>query len=783
MNGHTLTVLEYRETLDRLAQHAKSEPGQNLARTVFPCTEKDDVLFACDATSQALNLLEDNPPDLGIVTDTTDILKRSAVTGTVLEPLELFALCQNQIAVRHTRAALRDREADLPALFDMADRMISIPDWELWVEKSISPKGEVLDSASPELAKARKEFRSCRNAATGKLEEFIRGRAIAKVIQEQYVTLRNGRFVVPAKPEYHRTFEGVVQDTSQSGQTIFVEPLFAVQLNNSFAVAQATEEEEVRRVLAGMSEAAAEYRHEMVANLNLLAELDLVLAKARFGLKLGGLIPGFDDDEAKLTEAMHPHLVLESGIHCVPIDIRIGGPSKTLVITGPNTGGKTVALKTLGLLTMMVQSGIPVPVSAQSRFRVFSRIFADIGDEQSLSQNLSTFSGHVKVIAGILNDSDASTLVLLDELGAGTDPQEGSALSIAILDALYEKGACVVVTTHHNLLKEFAYRAPFASNASTVFDARTLEPTYQLRLGAAGRSHALEVARGLGLDDDVIRRAREVMGSGAVQVDELLGRLNEEVDRESRARERAEETMLKLDAERSELRSKRSELDLRAQEQRDSARREAKALIRNIERRGRDLLKRVKNAEGKRDPKSLLTEEIKAMETVAVEKFPPPPPRKGHGSVKLGDEVEVLSLGLRGTVMELFPEKGEAEVLSGGIRMRVPGDDLSLSGSPEARAGQDQKAGGVSYAVTHEIPTEINLIGTRVDDALQSLDKALDRSMLGPGRLLRIVHGKGTGALKKAIGEALRGDPRVSAFGPAPLSEGGAGVTIVELKG
>jgi DNA mismatch repair protein MutS2 len=781
MNDHTLTVLEYRETLSRLALYTQSEPGRDLSLAVFPHSDRDSVVRECDITAQALLLLEDKPPDLGGVSDTTDILGHLAAAGAVLDPMELLALLQNQIAVRYAKAAVRDREGDMPALCALVDAMIGFPDWERWVEKSISPKGEVLDAASPDLAKVRKELRSSRNAATAKLEEFIRGRSVAKVIQEQYVTLRNGRFVVPAKPEYHRTFEGVVQDTSQSGQTVFVEPLFAVGLNNSFTIARAREEEEIRRALARMSDDAAVYRHEMAGNMTALAEMDLVLAKARFGVKLGGLIPGLDDEETMLTEARHPHLVLEPGVQCVPIEIRIGGDSPTLVITGPNTGGKTVALKTLGLLTMMVQSGIPVPVSEESRFRVFSRVFADIGDEQSLSQSLSTFSGHMKVIAQLLDVSDSATLALLDELGAGTDPQEGSALSIALLEALHEKGACVAVTTHHNLLKEFAYRAPFASNASTVFDGRTLEPTYRLRLGAPGRSHALEVAQGLGLNADVITRAREVMGSGAVQVDELLGRLTEEVDRESMARERAEEIARMLEAERQDLDNRKKEQTEKVQELRNTTRREARALLRDIERKGRNLLKRMKD-EGGGMNKPLLTNSIREIEKDVVEKFPPPPPRIGHGPITAGGEVQILSLGVIGSVTELLAGGREAEIVSGGIRMRVPTRDLAPVDIEEAKGKDRSWAGSVSYEGTGEAPSEINLIGTTVEEALESLDKALDHSLLGDNHSLRVVHGKGTGALKRAISKTLKDDPRVSTFGPAPLNQGGAGVTIVELK-
>ena len=780
MNDHTLKVLEYREVLSRLAEFTQSDPGRERALAVTPRTQRDEVLAEGGFTAEALRLMEDTCPDLGQVTDTSGILDRLTAEGAVLEALQLLALAHNQKAVRNAVSALREREGDLPALAHLVGEMASLPQWEAWVLRSITPKGEVLDDASPELSRVRKQLVACRHSVTGRLEEFMRTRAVSKVIQDQYVTLRNGRYVIPAKPEYHRAFEGVVQDTSQSGQTVFVEPLFAVGLNNSHALAQAREEEEVRRVLAAMSEGAARHRGTMALNLELLARLDLILAKARFGLRLKGIIPALDDREAVLEEARHPLLVLEPGVSCVPIDIRIGGGTTTLVITGPNTGGKTVALKTLGLLSLMAQSGIPVPAGQGSRFRVFAAIFADIGDEQSLSQNLSTFSGHMKIIAQVLEASDARTLVLLDELGAGTDPQEGSAVSIALLEALHAKGAWSVVTTHHNLLKEFAYRAPYARNASTVFDGRTLEPTYRIRMGAPGRSHALEIARALGLDEGVVERAREMMGAGAVRVDELLGRLTDEVERETTARERAEETAGRLEAERLHLRESREEVERQARDDRETARREAKALLREIERKGKDLIARVEGL-GK-EGRPFLRKEVRRMEADVQERFPPPPPRKDPGPVASGDEVEVLSLDVFGRVTGLYAEGREAEVLAGGIRMRVAVENLAPVRGNGSRGGAPVRPGSVTYDGDVQGPSEINLLGRTVDQALESIDRFLDRSLLGPVRTLRIIHGKGTGALKRAINRALREDPRVSAFGPAPQEQGGAGVTIVELK-
>ncbi|UCG39548.1 MAG: Smr/MutS family protein, partial [bacterium] len=670
---------------------------------------------------------------------------------------------------------------DLVHLKELAEAMTGLPRWEAWIQKGISEKGEVLDAASAEVASARRDLRAAREAVISRLERFMGTRAVSKVMQEPYVTLRNDRYVVPARPEYHRVFEGVVQDSSQSGQTVFVEPLFAVQLNNRHAAAHAAEQEAVFRTLAAMTEEARQNRGHMAANQELLARLDLALARARLGRRLQGTLPAFDAVRTDLREARHPLLALDPEGPCVPIDIGIGGGTTTLVITGPNTGGKTVALKTLGLLTAMAQSGIPVPVSDQSRFRIFKRVFADIGDEQSISQNLSTFSGHMVIIAGLLQAADDQTLVLLDELGAGTDTQEGSALGMALLEALNERGACSVVTTHHNLLKDFAYRAPFASNASTVFDEGTLEPTYRLRMGAPGRSHALQVAGRLGLEQAVIRRAQVLMGSGTVRVDELLARLTGELDRESEARQRAEFAAEALEKERERQRSEEEESRKRIREAVEKTRQEARGLLRDIERRGREILRDLKgrDTEGAR---VALRQSLDDIRKEVSRRMPPPPAGKGGGPVQAGDTVRILPLGVVGTVETVASGGSEAEVVSGGIRMKVPVSDLGAVGPGESPAAPGPPGAGVAYEKGSDVQREINLLGSTVEEALASVDRLLDRSLLESGLSLRIVHGKGTGALKKAISEALRRDPRVAAFGPAPLEQGGAGVTIVQLK-
>jgi DNA mismatch repair protein MutS2 len=781
MNAHTLKVLEYRALLSHLGDCTQSQPARQLVEDLLPKTSEEQVVHELSLTSEALRLLEQGDLDLSDVRDSAVALNNLRAEGSVLQPGDLLVLLANQKAVGKARAALRDNGSGLASLEAIVRKMSSFKDWEEWINRSISEEGEVLDSASPELAKARRDLRKARETVVKRLEGYIIKGSVAKVLQENYVTLRNGRYVIPAKPEYHRVFEGIVQDSSQSGQTLFVEPLFAVDLNNAFIKMKGHEEEQVRKALSQMSSAARDIRDELLVNLELLALLDLVLAKARLGRKLEGVIPRLDEETTDIVEARHPLLALRADIKCIPIDLSVGGTIPTLVITGPNTGGKTVALKTIGLLTLMVQSGMPIPAGEGSRVRVFSQVFADIGDEQSIAQNLSTFSAHMSIISDILRRSNSSTLVLLDELGAGTDPQEGSALGVALLEVLHKKGGCTVVTTHHNLLKEFAYRAPYAGNASTIFDLETLEPTYRIRSGLPGRSYALEVAGRLGIDGTVLNIAQEVMGTGAVRVDELLGRLSEELDRETRARVQAEKVSSQLDAERERLRIRQEKAREEIRQSKEEARREASSFIMDLKRKGKALLKEVKKSKVSDHRK--LADEIAGMETELDRQLPPTPRRRPNESpVRLGQKVEVLPLGIEGQVVNMFSGDREAEVQSKDVRLRVPVHELSaLEEDMDEGLSLDRESPKVAYEGEADVPIEINLLGCSVEEALQSVDTVLDRSLLGPTRELRIVHGKGTGALRQAIMSALRNDSRVRRYQVAPLNEGGAGVTVVEL--
>ncbi len=801
MDEHTLTVLEYPELLAHLSRCAQSAPGAAGALALRPASAREHAAAELAVSAEALRLLVEGPPDLSMVRDTTAELARLGMAGAVLSPAELLALHANQRGAREAQRALRgkqrgreeqDGRALHPRLAALAADLVSLPEWEEWVGASLSADGEVKDSASRELANARRTLRETRETVSGRLQEFMRIGRVAKVLREDYVTVRNGRFVIPVKPEYQRAFRAVVQDSSASGQTVFVEPLFAVILNNRLIEAQAAEQEELRRVLAEMSEVARSHRDGMALNLKILADLDLAMARARLGEKLSGTIPVLAGEGTRLVQARHPLLALAGKGGCVPVDLSLEGGTTALVITGPNTGGKTVALKTLGLLTLMSQSGIPVPAGEGSRFSPYRQVFADIGDEQSISQSLSTFSAHMTVLARVMERADEATLVLVDELGAGTDPQEGSALAVAIIEELHRRGARVAVTTHHNLLKEFAYRAPFAANASVVFDPATLRPTYQLRMGTPGRSHALEIARGIGVQEEVVERARSLMGAGATQVDSLIERLSSEVERETAARAKAEILAREVEEEsarlRGELAASRSEI----QALREDTQREARLLLRDLRAKGKALIRAARGGEIKTPDR--LAAALADMEK-AVEKTFPPAKSAGKGSrpageIVVGQMVSVPHLGMSGRVEKLHRAKKEAEVSSGAVRVRVALSALEPEepeggdkAGPPGEARRAKAGGGTAYQGESGGSPELMLLGMTVEEAMETLDRFLDRHVLGPDRLLRVVHGMGTGALRKAVRSGLARDSRVASARPGEANEGGNGVTMVELRG
>jgi DNA mismatch repair protein MutS2 len=595
-------------------------------------------------------------------------------------------------------------------------------------------------------------------------------------LQESIVTMRNGRYVIPVRAEARSKVPGVVHDQSASGQTIFVEPLAVTEMNNRLKELELREEREIERILRSLSERVAANGPALRETVDALASVDLAFAKARYASALRAAPPLLNSDG--LTElAMARHPLLKGEV--VPISIRVGGEFRVLVITGPNTGGKTVALKTIGLLTLMAQAGMHVPAAPESVVAVFPHVFADIGDEQSIEQSLSTFSSHMRNIVSMLPEIDERSLVLLDELGAGTDPQEGAALARALLKSLLDSGARAAVTTHYSELKTFAHEEEGVENASVEFDVETLSPTYRLIIGLPGRSQALAIARRLGMPQHILSRARQFVSTGAVRVERLLSQIQAErrqiADMARRAGELQEDARKLRDRVRSELTSIRTERERIL----DKAREDAAATVREMRARLRELEDQARGVASRREQREMRAQIDEIQSEAAAELGAMAPAAADLGPalrpLQPGAAVNVLSLGQQGTVVSV--SDGEAEVQLGQFKMRIPSDDLEVLSRRERQAEHS-----VEYHATREAPPmQIDVRGWRADDAQREIDQYLhDNYMHGQGTV-RIVHGKGTGALRRAIRDQLGEHPLVKNFQSEDAKQGGEGVTVVTL--
>jgi DNA mismatch repair protein MutS2 len=620
-----------------------------------------------------------------------------------------------------------------------------------------------------------------------KLHDILRDPAIAKYLQEPYYTIRSGRYCLPVRAEFRQHVPGIVHDKSSSGMTLFVEPEPLVEMGNELRLLQADEEREVARILRDLTT-------EVVAEIPLIAQtldavrrLDFAFAKAKLSQDLRAYEPELNTEGViKLRRARHPLLHFQGFV--VPIDFELGINFDVLIITGPNTGGKTVTLKTVGLLTLMAQSGLHIPAAEGAKVCVFQQIFADIGDEQSIEQSLSTFSSHMSHIAKMLARADERTLVLLDELGAGTDPTEGAALAKAILLFLHKRGAKVVCTTHHSELKHFAFRQQRFENASVLFDPETLRPTYQLVIGVPGQSHAIDIARRLGVPTEVIREARRQLPRDRRETEELITQLTEERQAAEQLRLEWERRLREL--ERREVELKEREQRLREEEKRilAEARQKAEAMLRRVEGQAEELLKLVRKQ--LISPHPALTSEIRQRIRQLWQQIPSPVTQSSETGEKpvepaafsVGSTVRIKDIGVVGKVTAIDSNGREVQVDVGGMKVWVAAVKLEpVSEAPQVSPLQAEVA-AVRVKKMVSAPTELNLLGKRVDEALDAVEKFLDDALLAGHKVVRIVHGKGTGRLRQAIHDYLRSHPQVRSFELAPLHEGGEGVTIAYLE-
>lgn len=780
MNPKYWHTLEFDKIRARLAAHTAFAASAELARRLEPATEPDEIARRQGETTEARALLDQHSEmSVGGARDARPLTKNARL-GALLAPGDLLEIRQTLLAARTLRRALGKLSALSPRLAARAATLEEVPAVIDAVARAINDRGEVADTASSELARIRHDLNTQRARLMDRLQRFISSSSNAKIIQEPIITQRDGRYVIPIRAEAKGRLPGIVHDTSASGATLFIEPLAVVEMGNRVRELEREEAREVERILRELTALVAAHADAIDLTVEVLAALDLAFAKARYSVEINGVEPQLTKDrcEVSIMDARHPLL---DPATVVPISIQLGGEFSILVITGPNTGGKTVTLKTVGLLALMAQSGLHIPARAGARLSVFSGIYADIGDEQSIEQSLSTFSSHLKNIVDILRDADEHSLVLLDELGAGTDPVEGSALARAILSHLLERKIPALVATHYAELKAFAHSTPGVQNASMEFDVETLSPTFHLTIGLPGQSNAFAIAARLGLDPRIIDAARGALTRSEVELETMLAQIKQMQQEAASARAHAELAQHAAEQRAAEALRKVAEIDAARAEILSRARAEAQAEIA----RAREELNRLRQEWRAVSLARDFVENEQAKLDALEEALPAPPsptlrpPAAGAGSpVAVGDRVFVPRLGQAGQVIAL--DASGADVQVGNFRVRLKVDELGEKVT-EPESPREQVASRVTLPAAESPGVEVSLRGMRADEALDKLEKYLDRAYLAGLPYVRIVHGKGTGTLRKLARELLSEHPLVAELRAAEPHEGGEGVTIAKL--
>ncbi len=794
MDAKTLTTLEYPKILEKLAGYCAFSASADKARATRPATLLHEARQRLAETGEARQLIEAVPTtSIGGARDLRETLK-AAARMVVLEAHQLLDVKYTLIAARNIRRALDRQGNAYPNLSEIALRLPESLGLVDAISNSLSERGEILDTASDQLAKIRRDLRVEHDRLMSQLQRMVGNPDVAQYLQEALITQRDGRYVIPVRADFKGRIKGVIHDQSASGATIFVEPLSIVEKNNKYRELQLAERDEERRILSALTVQVAENGPALEAMLDALADLDLAFARAKYAEALDAvepkLLPMQGDRPSSATspqpiihlfQARHPLLDQES---VVPIDVELPSQTRALVITGPNTGGKTVTLKTVGLLALMAQSGLHIPADPHSEISLFKTIYADIGDEQSIEQSLSTFSGHITNIIQILKKADARSLVILDELGAGTDPQEGAALARSLLTHLVERGMTTLVTTHHPELKAFAHATPGVVNASVEFDLETLRPTYHLTIGLPGRSNALAIAERLGLPEAIITAARQEIDPAELRADDLLDEIHRQRDASREARQRAEEARRLSEKLRAELAERLAVIEDERREVLEQARQEAEDELKDVRRQLKELRDDLRRA---RQPLEIIEQVEEQIEDLAEDVEAPveriePDIAPAHGPVRLGSKVQLRTLGQEGIVRAISEDRIEVQI--GNLRVRARPADLVLKGGADpAEASAVGRSSKVFTPSTASPGVELDLRGQRADEALDALDGYLDRAYLARLPWVRVIHGKGTGRLRQAVREALRQHPQVRSFESGKDGEGGDGVTVATLRG
>ncbi|MDU5145360.1 MAG: endonuclease MutS2 [Paenibacillus dendritiformis] len=785
MDSKILSTMDYHKILASLAKHAATGLGEQAALKLRPSSDFEEVKRRLQATDEAMTVerLKGGPPLAG-VKDIRGALKRARIQA-MLSSAELWDISALLFAARRTKrhiAAVHEEEA-IPLLHDLAETISDQKQLEEEIRQCIDEQGEILDQASFELAAIRRELRIGETRIREKLEAMIRSSNAAKMLQEQLITIRNDRYVIPVKQEYRSHYGGIVHDQSGSGATLFIEPEAIVAMNNKLRETKLREEREIERILSRLTEQVGLLADVLEYDTGAVETLDFMFAKARLAREMRASLPRMNDRGfLKLRKARHPLIPADQ---VVPIDVELGNTYTSILVTGPNTGGKTVTLKTIGLLNLMAMSGLFIPAEDGSQMCVFDAIYADIGDEQSIEQSLSTFSSHLTNIIRILEQMTPKSLVLLDEVGAGTDPAEGSALAIAILEHIHRLGCRMVATTHYSELKAYAYERKGVINASMEFDVQTLRPTYRLLVGVPGRSNAFAIAERLGLPKPIIDHARGEVTEEDMRVETMIASLEDNRLKAEAERETASKLRMELEAMRQKLARELEKQEAEREKRQEQAEEKARAIVDKARREAQEIIAELRQLamEGVQVKEHMLTEARKRLDEAAPEaKLAAKPKRdaKPVRRIEAGDDVRVYSLNQKGSVVELAGE--EAVVQLGIMKMKVPLDDLELLSSAKSAAKPVQSGANVKRTRGDTVRSELDLRGANLEEALMEADRFLDEALLGNLGQVYIIHGKGTGILRSGIQEFLRKHKHVKSFRLGSFGEGGTGVTVAELK-
>lgn len=792
MNQKVLRTLEYNKIVERLAEYAFGADTKERCLSLLPSTSLSEITNAQQQTKDAMNRsLKKGRLDCSGIKPLSSAIRRVEIGGT-MNIEELLGLCKLLETARRVKAYGRKEREDIPSdslseLFDGLEPLSPLCDE---IRRCIISVDEISDDASSNLKSIRRSIRSTGDRIHAQLNQMLNNQNVRNCLQDFVITMRNGRYCLPVKAEAKSQITGMVHDQSSSGSTLFIEPMAVVNLNNELKELSIKEQDEIAVILATLSAKAGEYIPAIETDYQLLTELDFIFAKAAYALEYNGITPHFNTErKIRILKGRHPLLDAKK---VVPIDISLGSDFDQLVITGPNTGGKTVSLKTVGLLTLMGQAGLPIPSGDRSELAVFDDIFADIGDEQSIEQNLSTFSSHMNNIIHILKEANEHSLVLFDELCAGTDPTEGAALAVSILSYFHSRGIRTMATTHYSEIKIYALTTSGIENACCEFDVETLSPTYRLLIGIPGKSNAFAISKKLGLSDTLIEDARTRISSNEQNFEDLLSDL--EASRITIEKEQAEINRYKSEIAtlKQQLKNKQEKLD----ESRDAILRKAKEEANQILQEAKDTADeaiRNFNKYGTTRPsiqemekqRTNIREKMAANEKKSSKEkdtaiYNPKVPKK----LRIGDSVKVLSMNLTGTVHSLPNAKGDLFVQMGILRSQVNIKDLVLieDAAPGSKKYAKTGAGKLKMSKSASVSTEINLIGKTVDEAIALLDKYLDDAYLAHLPSVRIVHGKGTGALRSAVQSHLKRQSYIKSFHLGEFGEGDAGVTIAEFK-